>query len=198
LPVQDCVLNCPQAGNYCISRPTGAARSRSQKARSHHSSSLSTARKASVGICTVPNWRIFFLPVQDCVLNSPQAGNYCISRPTGAARSRSQKARSHHSSSLSTARKASVGICTVPNWRIFFLPVQDCVLNCPQAGNYCISRPTGAARSRSQKARSHHSSSLSTARKASVGICTVPNWRIFFLPSFCFSSSFFLRVMSPP
>ena len=41
-------------------------------------------------------------------------------------------------------------------------------------------------------------SSLSTAIKASVGTCTVPRFRIFFLPSFCFSSSFFLRVMSPP
>ena len=34
--------------------------------------------------------------------------------------------------------------------------------------------------------------------KASVGSWTVPKVRIFFLPSFCFSSSFFLRVMSPP
>ena len=34
--------------------------------------------------------------------------------------------------------------------------------------------------------------------KASVGTCTVPRVRIFFLPSFCYSSSFFLRVMSPP
>ena len=42
------------------------------------------------------------------------------------------------------------------------------------------------------------SSSFSTAMNASVGICTVPSERIFFLPSFCFSSSFFLRVMSPP
>ena len=41
-------------------------------------------------------------------------------------------------------------------------------------------------------------SNLSTAMKASVGTCTVPRLRIFFLPSFCFSSSFFLRVMSPP
>ena len=39
---------------------------------------------------------------------------------------------------------------------------------------------------------------FSTARKASLGTCTVPNWRIRFLPSFCFSSSFFFRVMSPP
>ena len=43
-----------------------------------------------------------------------------------------------------------------------------------------------------------YSSSLSTARKASVGIWTEPRERIFFLPSFCFSSSFFFRVMSPP
>ena len=41
-------------------------------------------------------------------------------------------------------------------------------------------------------------SSLRTAMKASVGTCTVPRFRIFFLPSFCFSSSFFLRVISPP
>ena len=44
----------------------------------------------------------------------------------------------------------------------------------------------------------YSSSSLRTAIKASVGICTVPRLLIFFLPSFCFSSSFFLRVMSPP
>ena len=41
-------------------------------------------------------------------------------------------------------------------------------------------------------------SSLRTAMNASVGTWTVPRFRIFFLPSFCFSSSFFLRVMSPP
>ena len=44
----------------------------------------------------------------------------------------------------------------------------------------------------------HSLSSLRTAMKASVGTWTVPRLRIFFLPSFCFSSSFFLRVMSPP
>ncbi len=43
-----------------------------------------------------------------------------------------------------------------------------------------------------------HSSSFSTAMKASVGNCTVPRVRIFFLPSFCFSRSFFFRLMSPP
>ena len=42
------------------------------------------------------------------------------------------------------------------------------------------------------------SSSFSTAMKASLGTETVPKVRIRFLPSFCFSSSFFFRVMSPP
>ena len=44
----------------------------------------------------------------------------------------------------------------------------------------------------------NYSSSLRTAMKASEGTATVPKVRIRFLPSFCFSSSFFLRVMSPP
>ena len=39
---------------------------------------------------------------------------------------------------------------------------------------------------------------LRTARNASLGICTVPNCLILFFPSFCFSRSFFLRVISPP
>ena len=61
----------------------------------------------------------------------------------------------------------------------------------------------GAARLRraegKSKLRSYpSSSSFNTAMNASVGICTVPRERIFFLPSFCFSSSFFFRVMSPP
>src|SRR3990172_611990 len=39
---------------------------------------------------------------------------------------------------------------------------------------------------------------FSTARKASCGISTRPTRFIPFLPSFCFSSSFRFRVMSPP
>ena len=39
---------------------------------------------------------------------------------------------------------------------------------------------------------------LSTARKASCGTSTPPTCFIRFLPAFCFSSSFRLRVMSPP
>ena len=47
--------------------------------------------------------------------------------------------------------------------------------------------------------RAHDSSSIfSTAMKASEGTWTEPKERIRFLPSFCFSKSFFLRVMSPP
>ncbi len=39
---------------------------------------------------------------------------------------------------------------------------------------------------------------LSAWMKASCGMSTLPNWRIRFLPSFCFSSSLRLRVTSPP
>ena len=44
----------------------------------------------------------------------------------------------------------------------------------------------------------HSSSSFSTLMNAFCGISTEPTWRMRFLPSFCFSSSFFFRVMSPP
>src|SRR5690606_27632425 len=39
---------------------------------------------------------------------------------------------------------------------------------------------------------------LSAWMKASCGISTLPNWRMRFLPSFCFSRSLRLRVASPP
>lgn len=42
------------------------------------------------------------------------------------------------------------------------------------------------------------SSILSALMKACCGISTLPNWRIFFFPAFCFSRSFFFRVASPP
>src|SRR5664280_243861 len=44
---------------------------------------------------------------------------------------------------------------------------------------------------------SHHST-FRTARKASWGSSTRPTFFMRRLPSFCFSRSFFLRVMSPP
>ena len=48
-----------------------------------------------------------------------------------------------------------------------------------------------------------YNSSSSTANtynteNASDGTSTVPSWRMRFLPSFCFSSSFFFLVISPP
>ena len=39
---------------------------------------------------------------------------------------------------------------------------------------------------------------FNAAMKASCGMSTFPNWRIFFLPAFCLSSSLRLRVASPP
>ena len=39
---------------------------------------------------------------------------------------------------------------------------------------------------------------FSALMKAACGISTLPNWRIFFLPAFCFSRSLRLRVASPP
>ena len=47
-------------------------------------------------------------------------------------------------------------------------------------------------------ATGYSSPSSSTARNASCGTSTRPTCFIRFLPSFCFSSSFRLRVMSPP
>ena len=46
--------------------------------------------------------------------------------------------------------------------------------------------------------RRAHPSIFNAAMKASCGISTLPNCRIFFLPAFCFSSSLRLRVTSPP
>ena len=44
----------------------------------------------------------------------------------------------------------------------------------------------------------YSSSNFNTDRKASCGTSTLPSWRIFFLPSFCFSRSFFFLEISPP
>ncbi len=116
--------------------------------------------------------------------------------------------------------KASVGICTVPKLRIFFLPAprRNHPPGAPRAiellgrsefalrqgfawGKTLVRRkapPRAAGPRKAEENADYSSSSLRTAMKASVGICTVPKLRIFFLPSFCFSSSFFFRVMSPP
>ena len=51
---------------------------------------------------------------------------------------------------------------------------------------------------RDDRLESPQLSIFSAAMKASCGISTLPNWRMRFLPSFCFSRSLRLRVMSPP
>ncbi len=52
--------------------------------------------------------------------------------------------------------------------------------------------------SKSRAAENQHQLVFSTSMKASWGIFTVPIAFIRFLPSFCFSRSLRLRVMSPP
>ena len=59
-------------------------------------------------------------------------------------------------------------------------------------------RAFGPATLSQERVLAYSSSSFRTAMKASLGTDTVPKVRIRFLPSFCFSSSFFFRVMSPP
>ena len=114
---------------------------------------------------------------------------------------------------------ASVGSWTVPRVRIFFLPIPPgragrgpCIfqnarakwirpaqiLRCAANLRRLSRRPICDGAPEGKENAPYSSSSLSTAMNASVGSWTVPNVRIFFLPSFCFSSSFFFRVMSPP
>jgi very-short-patch-repair endonuclease len=48
------------------------------------------------------------------------------------------------------------------------------------------------------RGRTSQSLIFSASMKADCGISTLPNWRMRFLPSFCFSRSLRLRVTSPP
>lgn len=57
------------------------------------------------------------------------------------------------------------------------------------AVNWCV---------KSRTLRRLHPSIFNAEMNASCGMSTFPNWRIFFLPAFCFSRSFFFRVASPP
>ena len=58
--------------------------------------------------------------------------------------------------------------------------------------------PGSGAGAGSAVSRSGYTSTLSAAMNASCGMSTLPNWRMRFLPSFCFSRSLRLRVTSPP
>ncbi len=64
------------------------------------------------------------------------------------------------------------------------------------SGGKSLSQHSQLGRSSSIVAR--YASIFKAARKALWGISTLPNWRMRFLPSFCFSSSLRLRLMSPP
>ena len=71
-------------------------------------------------------------------------------------------------------------------------------MNRPYAPVFCSAVRRGESRFARSGAFSYYwESSLSTAINASVDSYTVPSERIFFLPRFCFSSSFFFRVISP-
>ena len=59
-------------------------------------------------------------------------------------------------------------------------------------------QPTVCSRKRRLGACGYSSPIRSAAMKASCGMVTLPYSRMRFLPSFCLSSSFFLRLMSPP
>ena len=82
------------------------------------------------------------------------------------------------------------------------------VTNCLALGIFLTlgrvySRANRASRQRLLKERERHSSSpgevtFRTARNASCGMSTWPTRFMRFLPSFCFSRSLRLRVMSPP
>src|SRR6185437_3639067 len=65
-------------------------------------------------------------------------------------------------------------------------------------GNKCKAARAALSIPCSSVARSRYLSTLRTARKASCGISTRPTCFMRFLPSFCFSSNFFLRLTSPP
>src|SRR6266852_5181310 len=82
------------------------------------------------------------------------------------------------------------------------------VTNCLALGffltlNRVYRRANDASRQRRSRTRERYSSSpvevtFRTARKASCGMSTWPTRFMRFLPSFCFSRSLRLRVMSPP
>jgi hypothetical protein len=66
---------------------------------------------------------------------------------------------------------------------------------------FCCPATEASGRTCSHAMAVEHSPQLSTfsaAMNASCGMSTLPNCRIFFLPSFCFSRSLRFRVMSPP
>ncbi len=209
----------PVSGRPCRPSPrllfvSAASLCSGHRSRAYSSSSFSTAIKASVGSCTLPRLLIFFLFPRksfffcgdpfDCT-GSGQMNCPCALRRTCAAPlcgAPGKKKMNYSSSSFSTAIKASVGSCTLPRLLIFFLfPAKsfsfvgtfDCTgsgqMNCPCALRRTCAAPLCGAPGK--KKMNYSSSSFSTAIKASVGSCTLPKLRIFFL--FPHKSFFLLR-----
>ncbi len=83
------------------------------------------------------------------------------------------------------------------------VPPRDATKSHPITAALAAAATIAIIASRARLAASHSSlryllSTCRMARKASCGTSTEPICFMRFLPAFCFSSSFFLRVMSPP
>ena len=160
-----------------------------------------------------------FVQLQDCHERTPQGQPYggpiyvfrwaselpickvflqkTLTRPNGRPGSAGGGRWEHYSSSLRTAINAPHRASPAGAPFMFF----DGQVNCPSVRFFFKKRLhglTAAPALPGARRWEHYSSSFRTAMNASVGSWTLPRFRIFFLPSFCFSKSFFLREISPP
>jgi hypothetical protein len=141
-------------------------------------------------ISTLPNCRIFFLP------------SFCFSRSARELdRAGSDEFGKHHTDHACCDDGVMPLIC--PTCQMVSQdarPAGSRRLLC--MGLFSIFLLPASGRTQSHYALavepSPQLSTFSAAMNASCGMSTLPNCRIFFLPSFCFSRSLRLRVMSPP
>ena len=100
--------------------------------------------------------------------------------------------KGNRSTDISEYRKGYEDRCR----EVFSLPEQHCLKQNPYSFN--IAEKEAACNLFFIPFLYFLSSSFRTLMKASCGISTFPTCRMRFLPSFCFSRSFFFLVMSPP